>query len=193
MLENVLFIALVVLGVTEVIFIVAFIMMKFKIDELKLDYDFFKEILKNNNEMIDKLYRIGKENENIYERMYSIIDGISDQYTKIYEAYNTMNQSYLVIGSQFKKLLSTWEEVAEDYQNSYEEYKHCVDELKSLKTMLDPEKHDAEDLGAQYVKAIEADENKLYPYDYNSNPYFKTVFDDGEDENPFLEKKAENS
>lgn len=185
MINNILFIALVVLGVTEIFFAVAFIMLINKLSQLKFDYEFMREVLKINNNTTEKLCdSIDKENE-IYHNMLLLVEGYGQQYDEIYDAYLNMDKTYRAIVDHIKKVIKTWEGISEDYQNSFEQFKRCSDEIKILNTRfenfindnlpsLENNKFDADYLGAEYV-----------------NAFYHVEEDD--DENPFVEKKAKTS
>ena len=161
MINNVLFIALVILAVTEVIFAVGFFMMLSKIKELHFDYEFFKSMMKTNREITDELVKTVSEEAETYEHMYELCDLISEQNTKITEQYENILKQYEVFYSSFKlindnykKLLEAWKDVTSASDNASEQFRLCTLELKKvvelrdlIQRVLDPWVLDSDQLG----------------------------------------------
>ena len=87
-----------------------------KIDDLKVDQQFFAELAKGNQRSYDA---IAKQN--------IIRAEIQDAYVtlgeKIYEQYTQIHNDYEVIAEQHKTLLGTWERIEDRYSDAYEQFK----------------------------------------------------------------------
>ena len=184
MINNILFIALVVLAVTEVIFICSIFSLKDKVKELSLDNDVFKMILKDNNEMVEKLCNLSDKQTESYETMYKLVDLITDQYTTIKKQYDIFQEqnvmmlkshkmiidNYQTIDKNYSMLLKVWRE---KYDHTYEQFKFCLDEMKRVREVLEPWVLDADQLGQEYVDGIN----------------FTYIPEEDDPDNPFVESE----
>lgn len=179
MINNILFIALVVLAVTEVIFAVGFFMLLSKINELKFDYEFFKDMVKANREITDRLVEtVSKEAEN-YEHMYELCDLMADQNNKIVEQYQNILKQYEIfyeafktVNDNYKKLLNCWKDVTNACDISSEQFRLCSEELKKvvelrdlIQRVLDPWVLDSDQLGEAVLHGFSHDYKRV-PLDY---------------------------
>ena len=168
MINNVLFVALVVLAVSEVIFIVGFFMMLSKIKKLDSDCKIFKAVIETDRDITNELAKtVGEEAEN-YEHMYELCDLIVDQNSKISEQYDNILKQYEIfydsyneISSNYKKLLSCWKDVTNASDNSAEQFRLCALELKRYADILAPWVIDSDQLGYESVHKDEYDNENL--------------------------------
>lgn len=179
MINNLIFIALVVLGVTEIMFVITVILMASKINELNSDYEFFKKILKANDEINDKTISkiceaIDSQNET-HEKMFDLIDTMCEQYSAILsshkdilEAYMIMSNGYKETNGNYKTLLTCWKDVADNYDTACTQFNLCVDELRSFKHILEPWVLDSDDLGQKIV-----DWERDNSIDNSENPFLE--------------------
>lgn len=177
MINNILFIALVVLAVTEVMFAVGFFVMLSKIKELKFDYEFFKGMMKANREITDQLVETVSEEAENYEHMYELCDLMVDQNNKIIEQYQNIlkqyeifHESYQKINEIYKELLNCWKDDITNACNiSSEQFRLCALELKRYADILAPWVIDSDQLGDEAVNGI-----KFEVLDPNGeNPFLK--------------------
>ena len=198
MIENIVFLAIIGLAITEVIFIVGLLILNAKISKLKgleNDYEFIRTIQKDNNSIIKRMCDAVDEERETYEHMYELMDTISESYAKIYAQYDEIKGQYEVVCANYNHLLKCWDEVAQNYSATFEQFKLLSDEVKKIndmkdmiKTILDPWTIDSDQMGEQIV-------NGTYgiKYTYNANyPDLEAYALKEDDENPFIEK-TENS
>jgi len=186
MIENILFIAIVVLALTEVIFICSIFSLKDKVKELSRDNDFFKEILKDNNEMVKRLCDSADKQTECYENLYKLVDVITDQYTNFKNQYDIFQEqnvmmlkshkmivdNYQTIDKNYSMLLKVW---GEKYDHTYEQFKFCLDEMKRVREVLEPWVLDADQLGKEYVDGTHYGIQYTYisPEDDPDNPFIE--------------------
>ncbi len=171
MINNVLFVALVVLAVTEVIFVVGFFMMLSKIKKLDSDCQIFKVIMETDRDITNELAKtVGEEAEN-YEHMYELCDLMADQNNKILEQYQNIlkqyeifHESYQMINENYKKLLNCWKDVTNACDISSEQFRLCSEELKRYADILAPWVIDSDQLGQEYVDEKQAPHSGRYQW-----------------------------
>ena len=142
MINNTLFILLVILALGEIVFgILCAIWLK-KLDKTIKEMNRYRELTvdlyKINKATTD---RITKEVMKISE----IMDSNNDVYEKIVEAYDTMNQTYKImtdayhaVSDQFSRLLESWKSVEERYSDCFEQYKHTHECLRKCMDLMTP-------------------------------------------------------
>ena len=132
MTTTILVIAMIILGVSEVIFATGFYMLLKRVDKLDLDYDFFKKM----HEIDEDYYKFMCEESSKMAKAY-------DQHTEIFETankyfdilgqqYDTMKKHYAFIVNQHETLLNAWDTISDKYDNTYEQFKLCMDELQKI-------------------------------------------------------------
>lgn len=179
MINNILFVALVVLAVTEVIFVVGFFMMLSKIKKLDSDCEIFKAIMETDRDITNELAKtVGEEAEN-YEHMYELCDLMADQNNKIVEQYQNILKQYEIfyeafktINDNYKKLLNCWKDVTNACDISSEQFRLCSEELKKvielrdlIQRVLDPWILDSDQLGEAVLHGFNNDYKRV-PLDY---------------------------
>ena len=154
MINNVLFIALVVLAVTEIIFVVGFFMMLSKIKKLDSDCKIFKVIMETDRDITNELAKTVSEEAENYEHMYKLCDLMADQNNKIVEQYQNILKQYEIfyesfktINDNYKKLLNCWKDVTSVSDNASEQFRLCALELKRYADILAPWVIDSDQLG----------------------------------------------
>lgn len=171
MINNVLFIALVVLAVTEVIFAVGFFMMVGKVKKLETYYTIFRTIMETNRDMTDSMMKTVSEEAENYEHMYELCDLMADQNNKIVEQYQNILKQYELfhdafktINDNYKKLLNCWKDVTNACDISSEQFRLFSDELKKvvelrdlIQRVLDPWVLDSDQLGEAVLHGFKHD------------------------------------
>ena len=205
MIENVIFIAIVGLAVTELIFIIALFILNGKISKLetfKSDYEFIRMIQKDNNELIKKICDAVDEERETYEHMYELMDTLCESYTKIYAQYDGIKGQYEVVCANYNHLLKCWDEVAENYQNTYDMFKALTDRFENLMEIL--EETDADELGDRMtdpdamidaafetVKQAINEDRGIYDGVHDDGPHFVEIKEPPDlGENPFTNPKV---
>ena len=167
MINNILFIALVVLAVTEVIFAVCFFILMARVKNLKETSDTYKLIMKSDRETIMIIRDAMEKEAETYEHMYELLDNFCDQissiqtiheqvyeqYQNILKQYGTFYDSFKIINENYKKLLSCWKDVTAASDNASEQFGLCALELKRYADILAPWVIDSDQLGQEYVDA----------------------------------------
>lgn len=183
MINNILFIALVVLAVTEVMFAVGFFMMLSKIKELNFDYKFFKSVLETDRDITNGIMKTVAEQAETYEHMYELVDNLCDQFTSmqtihsdiyeqyrnILEQYEVIHKSYVTVNENYKTIIKYWKDVTNASDAASEEFRLCALELKRYADILAPWVIDSDQLGDEAVNGI-----KFTVLDPNGeNPFLK--------------------
>lgn len=136
MTEQIPVIAMIILGVLEVIFTVGFFLMMKKINDLKCDYEFFRNIQKLDNEYFNKITEQTVYMKEAYDKMVDLMERYGENHDKtvstMLDSAQHVIDGYHMISEQHKKLLDVWKKIDERYDNTYEQFKHCTDELKKL-------------------------------------------------------------
>ena len=179
MVENVIFISIVGLAVTELIFIVGLLILNSKIGKLKTfesDYEFIRMIQKDNNDIIKKMCDAVDEERETYEHMYQMLDLLAEQYSKLFEQYNIILKQYKSIDENYKKLLTCWGDVQNASDYAAEQFLLCTEELKKIQKVLEPWVLDADQLGEEYVE-----EKNGIQYTY--------ISEEEDPDNPFVESE----
>ena len=142
MINNTLFVLLVILALGEIAFgILCSIWLK-KLDKTIDEMDRYRKLT-------IELYKSNKTTtDSICEDMIKIseiMDVSNDAYEKIFEAYGTMNETYKTmtdayhtVSDQFSKLLKAWKNVEERYSDCFEQYKHTHECLKKCMDLMTP-------------------------------------------------------
>ena len=158
MINNILFIALVILAITEVIFVVAFFMLATRVKNLKETTDTYKLIMKSDRETIMIIRDAMEKEAETYEHMYELMDISTDhmnliyeQYQNILKQYGTFYDSFKTINENYKKLLSCWKDVTTASDNASEQFGLCALELKRYADILAPWVIDSDQLGQEYA------------------------------------------
>lgn len=184
MTNNILFVALIVLAVTEVIFAVGFFMMLSKIKKLDSDCKIFRTIMETDRDITNELAKTVSEEAENYEHMYELCDLMADQNNKIVKQYDNILKQYEIfydafntINDNYKKLLNCWKDVTNACDISSEQFRLCSEELKKvvelrdlIQRVLDPWVLDSDQLGEAVLHGFKHDYtnvNGITLTDYN--------------------------
>lgn len=199
MIENIVFLAIIGLAITEVIFIIGLIILNSKIAKLKSferDYEVIRMIQKDNNSIIKRMCDAVDEERETYEHMYELCDLMTDQNNKIVEQYQNILKQYELfhdafktINDNYKKLLNCWKDVTNACDISSEQFRLCSEELKKvvelrdlIQRVLDPWVLDSDQLGEAVLHGFNHDYknvNGITLTDYNwPEPDTETDIDD---------------
>lgn len=179
MINNILFVALIVLAVTEVIFAVGFFMMIGKVKKLETYYAIFRSIVETIRDMTELMMKTVSEESENYEHMYELCDLMADQNNKILEQYQNIlkqyeifHESFKTINDNYKKLLNCWKDVTNACDISSEQFRLCSEELKKvvelrdlIQRVLDPWVLDSDQLGEAVLHGFNHDYKRV-PLDY---------------------------
>lgn len=114
-----------VLAISELTFIFTLFVLIQKIQDMKGEYKFFKDIVKINNETINDVYKVMDNHTKYYARMIQLDETYGAQYDKMIEIIEKIDDSY-------RSLLEAWKHIVEQYDNTYEEFKSCNERLNKL-------------------------------------------------------------
>ena len=142
MINNTLFILLVILALGEIMFgILCVIWLKRldkAIDEMNRYTNLTLDLYKINQTATDD---ISKD----FIKISEIMDSNNNVYEKIVEAYDTMNKTYKTmtdayhaVSDQHSKILEAWQNVEERYSDCFEQYKHTHECLKKCMDLMTP-------------------------------------------------------
>lgn len=201
MTNNILFIALVVLAVTEVIFAVGFFILMARVKNLKETTDTYKLIMKSDRETIMIIRDAMEKEEETYEHMYELLDNLCDQissiqtiheqvyeqYQNILKQYEVFHESFKTINENYKKLLSCWKDVTTASDNASEQFRLCAEELKKIpelkdliQRVLDPWVLDSDQLGDAVLQGFKYNYKLADPEPYPTMNDFPREDDDEE-------------
>lgn len=133
-------IVLVVLVVTEIMFVVRYSKLNNRIDSLNFHYEYFESIFNINEEIVRNL---SKEMDSLEERydsinkIYTLIseqnNDIIDQYHNMMDVWEGLKDEYAHISATHQELLNIWAKIEERYSDSYEQYRKCTNDLNNAK------------------------------------------------------------
>ena len=124
--------AIIVLAVSEILFVVAFFKMKDQIDTLKDKEELITELMKINNKAVEDIYESMNKELGLVDTMVKCTDVYSEQYHTINDTCLKIYSSYNVITDHYKKLLETWEKIDERYDHTYEQFKHACENMDAI-------------------------------------------------------------
>ena len=142
MINNTLFILLVILALGEIVFgILCAIWLKRldkTMDEMNRYTNLTIDLYKINQAATDciskdfiKISEIMDSNNNVYEKIVGAYDTMN-------ETYKTMTDAYHAVSDQFSKLLESWKNVEDRYSDCFEQYKHTHECLKKCMDLMTP-------------------------------------------------------
>ena len=91
--------------------------------------DLLKKFFDINNQLIEKY---NERITNLHDELKLWQKNAEQSYDAICSAYKTMYDQYKLIADMQTKLLECWKGCEERYSQSYEQFKHCSDQLKEL-------------------------------------------------------------
>ena len=159
MTTTILIIAMIILGVSEVIFATGFYMLLKRIDKLDLDYDFFEKMHKIDQDYYKFMCEESSKMAKAYDKHTEIFKISNVYYDAISEQYNNIKKHYEFITNQHTILLTMMDGINERYDNAYEQFKLCTDELKKLEKQ----------------PAVKLYGDQTTPYPIVTQPYYSTV------------------
>ena len=175
MTTTILIIAMIILGVSEVIFATGFYMLLKRVDKLDLDYDFFKKMHEIDEDYYKYICEETGKMAKAYDQHTEIFETANKYFDLLQQQYETMKKQYGFIVNQHGTLLNAWDAISTDfadkYDNIYEQFKLCTEELKKLN----------EDYIREHVFIDKEDAASLYKnltqtiYPVETPPYYATV------------------
>ena len=132
MVNTILIILITVLAISEVMFGFCFIAMRQKIEDMKSSYEFFKNIVKINNDTCDDILKMLDSHDKKYKTMVQLTDAINKQYDIYAE------QMKLVLGNQtdliehYDKMIDAYHSIESRYGFIYDEFKECNERLNKI-------------------------------------------------------------
>ena len=134
-MNNLLFAVMVVLLATVAAFIVALVMLRNDIKELKDVCEFVHAIQKSDNKILDSNFDILSQNEKHLQNISEYVNAFTKasdegkeclltQYGVMEEHYTEMVKTYKEIIAQHKKILKAWEKVEDRYSDCYDVLDH---------------------------------------------------------------------
>ncbi len=155
MINNTLFILLVILALGEIALIVCFVNLMGKVKDAASANQYFSAIA--------KLLELNREqNEDLkkrYDRLRETSDFTNEQYKIICDGFEVMVHQLKTISDQHSKILEAWKNVEERYSSCYDQYKYTQDCLKKVINLLEPTKFDEIAEGLEDLKELK----KLLP------------------------------
>lgn len=128
-MTTILVIAIVLLAITEVMFLFGFLKLQDHIAKLKNDTDFYKNIFE-----IDQKYF--KEMDQHYQVMCEKVDDLKTLHQEFCKISIRMCDEYKAEYDAHEKLLECWKGIETRYSDTYEEFKRCTDVMKKLEDKL---------------------------------------------------------
>lgn len=164
MTTTILIIAMIILGVSEVIFATGFYMLLKRVDKLDLDYDFFKKMHEIDQDYYKFICKESSKMAKAYDRHTEIFETANKYFDLLEKRHGEIIKHYEFITNQHTILLTMMDGINERYDNAYEQFKVCMDELKKLESQTEP-----------YRELTQ----KIYPV--VTQPYYSTVCSEDED------------
>ena len=132
MVNTILIILIVILAVSEVMFGFCFIAMRDKIEDMKSAYEFFKNIVKINNETCDDILKMLDSHDKKYKTMVQLTDAINKHHDIFTEQMNLIlgNQADLI--GHYDKMVEAYHNIETRYDHIYEEFKECNERLNKI-------------------------------------------------------------
>ena len=147
-------IAIVILAATELAFIFALLKLHDKEIDLEDKLQFIKSLLEVEGRHIDKIDATVLRWAGNMDDMVKLTSAIDEQCEHMYDSYKNICDAYDVIKSHYGRLLDTWKEIDNRYDDTCDQFKLCTEELKSFKKVLEPWCIDSDQLGDRVIKNI---------------------------------------
>ena len=164
MTTTILIIAMIILGVSEVIFATGFYMLLKRVDKLDLDYDFFKKMHEIDEDYYKFMCEESSKMAKAYDQHTESFKTSNEYFNALVEQYDNMKKHYAFIVNQHATLLNAWDAISDKYDDTYDQFKLCIDVLKKLESQIEP-----------YRELTQ----KVYPV--VTQPYYSTVCSEDED------------
>ena len=132
MVNTILIILIALLAISEIIFGVYFTAMHDKINDMRSECEFFKNVVKINNNTCDDILKMLDSHDKKYKTMVQLTDAINKQYDIYAE------QMKLVLGNQadliehYDKMVEVYHNIETRYDHIYEEFKECNERLNKI-------------------------------------------------------------
>lgn len=132
MVNTTLIVLIALLAVSEIIFGVCFTAMHDKINELRCEYEFCKNIIKINNESTDSVLKVLEAHDKKYKTIVQLTDAITQQHDIYAEQMKLVvgNQEHLI--EQYEKMIDAYHSIESRYGFIYDELKECNDRLNKI-------------------------------------------------------------
>lgn len=114
---------------------------------LRVEYKYLKESYDYANKIIDKVL---ESNENLNAQV-KIID---EQYRLMLDGFNKSTEFMKTLGIHYTVISNNTKQLGERYDNIYEEFKRCNDELIKLKVVLEPWCIDSEQIEEEKLDVV---------------------------------------
>lgn len=134
MINNAIYILLVLLALGEIALIICFVNLMGKVKDAASANQYFSAIA--------KLLELNREqNEDLakrYDRLRETYDRMNEQYKIMKDGYDLMFHQSKIISEQHKKILEVWKNIEERYSDCFEQYKHTHECLKKCMDPMTP-------------------------------------------------------
>ena len=150
-------IAIVILAVTELAFIFALLKLHDKEIDLEDKLQFIKSILEVEGGYVNKIDATTLRWAENMDNMVKLTSTNNELCERIYDSYKNICDAYDVIKSHYGRLIDTWKEIDNRYDDTCDQFKLCTEELKSFKKVMEPWCIDSDQLGDRFVKNNDPD------------------------------------
>ena len=99
------------------------------VKELKYTRDVLLDVAKTGDRNIMEELAV---QEKIYNNIYDLLETYGKQFDDIIDDYNIIRKYHQLINDNYQKLLNVWEQIDKRYDNTFEQFKFCSDELHKL-------------------------------------------------------------
>lgn len=132
MVNTILIILIALLAVSEIIFGVCFTAMHDKINELRSEYEFCKNIIKINNESTDGVLKALEAHDKKYKTMVQLTDAISKHHDIFIEQMNLILENQADLIERYDKMVEVYHNIETRYDHIYDEFKECNERLNKI-------------------------------------------------------------
>ena len=134
MINNAIYILLVLLALGEIALIVCFVNLMGKVRDVASVKQYFP--------VIETLLEVDrKQNEDLmkyYKGLREASEHTNEQYKIINDSYEIMVHQLKIISEQHQRILEAWKNVEERYSDCFEQYKHTHECLKKCMDLMTP-------------------------------------------------------
>ena len=132
MVNTILIILIVLLAVSEIIFGICFTAMHDKINDLRSEYEFCKNIIKINNESTDSVLKVLEAHDKKYKTMVQLTDAINKHQDIFTEQMNLILGNQAALIEHYDKMIDAYHSIESRYGFIYDEFKECNDRLNKI-------------------------------------------------------------
>lgn len=132
MSNTILIIIIALLAVSEIMFGICFTAMHDRINDLRGEYEFCKNIIKINNESTDGVLKALESHDKKYKTMIDLTNLVTKQYEIFSEQMKLVlgNQEHLI--EQYEKMIDAYHSIETRYDHIYDEFKECNERLNKI-------------------------------------------------------------